>query len=69
MIKRKNFILILFERSIYILNYGWAGTVEQFIQLDLQSFIVQLQNHVYKNLKVNDRKTEVQTKAWIDSYK
>ncbi|MED4402397.1 hypothetical protein ABET41_13350 [Metabacillus fastidiosus] len=51
------------------MNYGWAGTVEQFIQLDLQSFIVQLQNHVYKNLKVNDRKTEVQTKAWIDSYK
>ncbi|MED4531433.1 DNA/RNA helicase domain-containing protein [Metabacillus fastidiosus] len=51
------------------MNYGWAGTVEQFIQLDLQSFIVQLQNHVYKNWKVNDRKTEGQTKAWIDSYK
>lgn len=50
------------------MNYGWAGTIEQFMHLDLQSFIVQLQNHVYKTTTENDPKMEAQIRAWTDSY-
>lgn len=50
------------------MNYGWAGTIEQFMHLDLQSFIVQLQKHVYKTTTGNNPKMEAQIRAWTDSY-
>ncbi|TWT01849.1 DNA/RNA helicase domain-containing protein [Planomicrobium sp. CPCC 101079] len=50
------------------MNYGWAGTIEQFRHLDLQTFIVCLQNHVYKSTTKNDSKIEAQLRAWTDSY-
>ncbi len=37
------------------MNYGWAGTIEQFKELDLKLFIKQLQYHVYK-INANDSK-------------
>lgn len=49
------------------MNYGWAGTIEQFKELDLKSFIKQLQYHVYK-ANANDPKIASQKRAWIDSY-
>ncbi|MEB8702879.1 DUF2075 domain-containing protein [Bacillus cereus] len=49
------------------MNYGWAGTIEQFKQLDVQFFVTQLLNHVYKT-NVNDPKIDSQKRAWIDSY-
>ncbi|MGE7942246.1 DNA/RNA helicase domain-containing protein [Lysinibacillus xylanilyticus] len=50
------------------MNYGWAGTIEQFMHLDLQSFIVQLQKHVYKTTTGKNPKMEAQIRAWTDSY-
>lgn len=49
------------------MNYGWAGTIEQFKQLDVQFFVTQLLNRVYKT-NVNDPKIDSQKRAWIDSY-
>nr|WP_255295160.1 DNA/RNA helicase domain-containing protein [Bacillus cereus] len=49
------------------MNYGWAGTIEQFKQLDVQFFIKQLLDHVYKT-NTNDPKIDSQKRAWIDSY-
>lgn len=49
------------------MNYGWAGTIEQFKQLDVQFFIKQLLDHVYKT-NANDPKIDSQKRAWIDSY-
>ncbi|MCU4833953.1 DUF2075 domain-containing protein [Bacillus cereus] len=49
------------------MNYGWAGTIEQFKQSDVQFFIKQLLDHVYKN-NTNDPKIDSQKRAWIDSY-
>ncbi|PFC71094.1 hypothetical protein CN290_23755 [Bacillus cereus] len=49
------------------MNYGWAGTIEQFKQLDVQLFVKQLLGHVYKT-HTNDPKIDSQKKAWIDSY-
>ncbi|QWG75794.1 DUF2075 domain-containing protein (plasmid) [Bacillus mycoides] len=49
------------------MNYGWAGTIEQFKQLDVQFFVKQLLDHVYKT-KTNDPKIDSQKRAWIDSY-
>ncbi|MFT4407481.1 DNA/RNA helicase domain-containing protein [Bacillus cereus] len=49
------------------MNYGWAGTIEQFKQLDVHFFVTQLLNHVYKT-NVNDPKIDSQKRAWIDSY-
>lgn len=49
------------------MNYGWAGTIEQFKQLDVQFFIKQLLEHVYKT-NTNDPKIDSQKRAWIDSY-
>ncbi|MGG3726032.1 DNA/RNA helicase domain-containing protein [Bacillus wiedmannii] len=49
------------------MNYGWAGTIEQFKQLDVQFFIKQLLDYVYKT-NTNDSKIDSQKKAWIDSY-
>lgn len=49
------------------MNYGWAGTIEQFKELDLKSFIKQLQYHVYKT-NADDTKIASQKRAWIDSY-
>ncbi|TCJ79137.1 UNVERIFIED_ORG: uncharacterized protein DUF2075 [Bacillus cereus] len=49
------------------MNYGWAGTIEQFKQLDVQFFVTQLLNHVYKT-NANDPKIDSQKRAWIDSY-
>lgn len=68
MICNRKSILILLERSKYILNYGWAGTIEQFLHLDLQAFIVGLQNHIYKTTTENAPKMEAQIQAWTDSY-
>lgn len=51
----------------FILNYGWAGTIEQFKQLDVQFFIKQLLDHVYKT-NTNDPKIDSQKRAWIDSF-
>lgn len=50
------------------MNYGWAGTVKQFLQLSLEDFTDQLQNHVYTGSIKNDSKAEAQIRAWIDSY-
>ncbi|WP_226546044.1 DNA/RNA helicase domain-containing protein [Bacillus thuringiensis] len=49
------------------MNYGWAGTIEQFKQLDVQFFVKQLLDHVYKT-NTNDSKIASQKKAWIDSF-
>ncbi|MCC2347472.1 DUF2075 domain-containing protein [Bacillus anthracis] len=49
------------------MNYGWAGTIEQFKQLDVQFFVKQLLDHVYKT-NTNDPKIDSQKRAWIDSY-
>ncbi|RFB44442.1 DNA/RNA helicase domain-containing protein [Bacillus sp. dmp10] len=49
------------------MNYGWAGTIEQFKQLDVQFFVKQLLDHVYKT-NTNDPKIASQKKAWIDSF-
>ncbi|PFN14420.1 hypothetical protein COE20_28760 [Bacillus cereus] len=49
------------------MNYGWAGTIEQFKQLDVQFFVKQLLDHVYKT-NTNDPKIDSQKKAWIDSF-
>ncbi|MED0998330.1 DUF2075 domain-containing protein [Bacillus mobilis] len=49
------------------MNYGWAGTIEQFKQLDVQFFVKQLLDHVYKT-NTNDSKIVSQKKAWIDSF-
>lgn len=49
------------------MSYGWAGTIEQFKQLDVQFFIKQLLDHVYKT-NTNDPKIDSQKRAWIDSY-
>ncbi|MDM5264826.1 DNA/RNA helicase domain-containing protein [Bacillus wiedmannii] len=49
------------------MNYGWAGTIEQFKQLDVQFFVKQLLEHVYKTY-TNDPKIASQKKAWIDSF-
>ncbi|PFM94292.1 hypothetical protein COJ53_00690 [Bacillus cereus] len=50
------------------MNYGWAGTIEQFKQLDVQFFIKQLLDHVYKT-NTKDPKIDSQKRAWIDSFK
>ncbi|MEB4844063.1 hypothetical protein P5G86_29330 [Paenibacillus jamilae] len=44
------------------MNYGWAGTIEQFKQLDVQFFIKQLLDHVYKT-NTNDPKIDSQKRA------
>ncbi|MEB9844356.1 hypothetical protein P4K77_22575 [Bacillus cereus] len=44
------------------MNYGWAGTIEQFKELDLKSFIKQLQYHVYKT-NADDTKIASQKRA------
>nr|WP_255289465.1 DNA/RNA helicase domain-containing protein [Bacillus cereus] len=49
------------------MNYSWAGTIEQFKQLDVQFFVTQLLEHVYKT-NANDPKIASQKRAWIDSY-
>ncbi|PGU46937.1 DNA/RNA helicase domain-containing protein [Bacillus cereus] len=49
------------------MNYGWAGTIEQFKQLDVQFFVKQLLDHVYKTY-TDDPKIASQKKAWIDSF-
>ncbi|OPD59748.1 DNA/RNA helicase domain-containing protein [Bacillus anthracis] len=49
------------------MNYGWAGTIEQFKQLDVLFFVKQLLDHVYKT-NTNDPKIDSQKRAWIDSY-
>ncbi|EJQ92895.1 hypothetical protein II1_03191 [Bacillus cereus MC118] len=49
------------------MNYGWAGTIEQFKELDLKFFIKQLQYHVYKT-NATDPKIASQKRAWVDSY-
>ncbi|MGM2731318.1 DNA/RNA helicase domain-containing protein [Bacillus cereus group sp. Bce005] len=49
------------------MNYGWAGTIEQFKQLDVQFFVTQLLNHVYTT-NTNDPKIDAQKRAWIDSF-
>ncbi|MGE8056265.1 DNA/RNA helicase domain-containing protein [Bacillus mycoides] len=49
------------------MNYGWAGTIEQFKQLDVQFFVKQLLDHVYKT-NTNDPKIASQKRAWIDSF-
>ncbi|MGE1108895.1 DNA/RNA helicase domain-containing protein [Bacillus wiedmannii] len=49
------------------MNYGWAGTIEQFKKLNLELFIKQLQYHVYKT-DVTDLKMVSQKSAWVDSY-
>ncbi|MED0951967.1 DUF2075 domain-containing protein [Bacillus mobilis] len=49
------------------MNYGWAGTIEQFKKLNVQFFVKQLLDHVYKT-NTNDPKITSQKKAWIDSF-
>ncbi|EKS7870937.1 hypothetical protein OB986_20380 [Bacillus cereus] len=49
------------------MNYGWAGTIEQFKKLDVQFFVKQLLDHVYKT-NTNNPKIDSQKRAWIDSY-
>ena len=49
------------------MNYSWAGTIEQFKQLDVQFFVKQLLDHVYKT-NTNDPKIASQKKAWINSF-
>ncbi|PEA85999.1 DNA/RNA helicase domain-containing protein [Bacillus thuringiensis] len=49
------------------MNCGWAGTIEQFKQLDVQFFVKQLLDHIYKT-NANDSKITSQKKAWIDSF-
>ncbi|PFO43018.1 DNA/RNA helicase domain-containing protein [Bacillus cereus] len=49
------------------MNYGWAGTIEQFKKLDVQFFVKQLLDHVYKT-NTNDPKIASQKRAWIDSF-
>ncbi|MBJ8115857.1 MULTISPECIES: DNA/RNA helicase domain-containing protein [Bacillus] len=49
------------------MNYGWAGTIEQFKQLDVHFFVKQLLDHVYKT-NTNDPKIDSQKRAWVDSY-
>ncbi|MEK5115162.1 DNA/RNA helicase domain-containing protein [Bacillus sp. FSL R5-0677] len=49
------------------MNYGWAGTIERFKQLDVHFFVKQLLDHVYKT-NANDPKIDSQKRAWIDSY-
>ncbi|MGU3372848.1 hypothetical protein [Bacillus mycoides] len=46
------------------MNYGWAGTIEQFKQLDVQFFVKQLLDHVFelppsvKNVILSKKKLE-----------
>jgi len=49
------------------LNYGWAGSIQQFKQLDLETFLQQLQNHVYKT-NIHNTTMDAQINAWKDSY-
>lgn len=49
------------------MNYGWAGTIEQFKKLDVQFFVKQLLDHVYKT-NTNDPNIASQKRAWIDSF-
>lgn len=55
-----------------VLNFGWAGTFEDFLILDQESFINKLYTHVYgqtfaKNAE-EQKKRELQVNAWIDSF-
>lgn len=49
------------------MNYGWAGSIQQFKQLDLEIFLQQLQNHIYKT-KIYNENMAAQINAWKDSY-
>lgn len=55
-----------------VLNYGWAGTIQQFLKLNLNEFIQHLQLHVYgertPNTKEERQKRESQIRAWEDTF-
>lgn len=50
------------------MNYGWAGTINQFMHLGLETFITQLQSHIYKSMSNQDPKIKGQLQAWTDSF-
>lgn len=50
------------------MNYGWAGTVFQFLELELDTFLSYLIKHVYKNPGTNELKMDAQLRAWTDSF-
>jgi hypothetical protein len=54
------------------MNHGWAGTIEQFVQLDMNTFINQLQTHIFRGSSATtaeeQRKREEQKRAWEDSF-
>ncbi|MGG5795911.1 DNA/RNA helicase domain-containing protein [Bacillus nitratireducens] len=54
------------------MNYGWAGTFQEYLKLDLQNFIKQLYFHAYGNSSAKNneeqRKRDSQVNAWKDSF-
>lgn len=54
------------------MNCGWAGTIQQFLQLDKTAFIQQLQKHVYQEIitekdpKWLERKSQIT--SWEDTF-
>lgn len=54
------------------MNYGWAGTFQEYLRLDLQTFINQLYLHAFgkssaKNME-EQQKRDSQVNAWKDSF-
>lgn len=54
------------------MNYGWAGSIQQFLQFNINDFINQLQLHVFGESEAETykelQKRESQIKAWEDSF-
>lgn len=57
---------------MFVLNCGWAGTIQQFLKLNLNKFIHHLQLHVYgertPETNVKRLKRESQILAWEDTF-
>lgn len=52
------------------MNYGWKGTIEEFLQLSESVFVQTLTSFVYSNSSPDElSKIQSQQRAWIDCYK
>lgn len=58
---------------VIILNYGWKGSIQDFLQLSLQDFIQTLTSYVYGSLNSQQwhdeqGKIQSQQRAWKDCF-
>ncbi|MGO4699433.1 DNA/RNA helicase domain-containing protein [Paenibacillus sp. 2TAB26] len=54
------------------MNYGWAGTIHEFLKLDKNQFLNKLDSHIYRGTNnINEQeclKRDAQGRAWEDTF-